>query len=257
METPFCQNCQRNMSLQQRNKKTRKTEQKVWRCKHREVSVRNHSFFSKSHLTLSDIFMVVSHYLECLSLWRLALKCNISHQNRALTWTSYIREVMKNFVEDSMKTMKIRGHIEIDESAFGHRNKYHRGAQRGNQVWVFGMVERDSNRLILYPVEQRSADTLIPIIKRHVEEGSIIFSDSWAAYVSLNDENYNHYTVCHTTSFQQVYKNTITGERIDVNTNMIEGAWFHAKKHVQKIHVCRLTTFEGHLAEIIWRNHHL
>jgi len=109
----------------------------------------------------------------------------------------------------------------------------------------------------LYPVEQRSADTPIPIIKRHVEEGSTIFSDGWAAYVSLNDENYSHYTVCHKTSFKQVYKNTITGERIDVNTNMIEGAWFHAKKHLQKIHVCRLTTFEGHLAENIWRNHHL
>lgn len=49
------------------------------------------------------------------------------------------------------------------------------------------MVERDSNTLLIYPVSDRSEDTLIPIIKRHVEAGSTIYSDGWSAYCGLNE----------------------------------------------------------------------
>jgi hypothetical protein len=36
------------------------------------------------------------------------------------------------------------------------------------------MVERQSNTIILYPVENRSNGTLIPLFERHVEKGSTI-----------------------------------------------------------------------------------
>ena len=29
------------------------------------------------------------------------------------------------------------------------------------QIWIVGLVERDTNRLVLYPVNDRSAPTLI------------------------------------------------------------------------------------------------
>ena len=39
------------------------------------------------------------------------------------------------------------------------------------QIWIFGLVERESNTLLLYPVSDRSEETLLPIIERHVEKG--------------------------------------------------------------------------------------
>lgn len=42
------------------------------------------------------------------------------------------------------------------------------------------------SREILYPVGDRTEDTLLPIIQRHVEGGSTIYSDGW----SLNDIGY-------------------------------------------------------------------
>ena len=54
-------------------------------------------------------------------------------------------------------------HIEIDESKFGKR-KYHRG-KRVDGVWVFGGIERESKRCFFEIVSDRSAETLIPIIK--------------------------------------------------------------------------------------------
>ena len=41
--------------------------------------------------------------------------------------------------------------------------------------------------------------------------GSRIFSDSWGAYLGLNDLGYSHYTVVHKTNFKQRYINQETG----------------------------------------------
>ena len=65
--------------------------------------------------------------------------------------------------------------IEIDESKFGKR-KYHQG-KRVDGLWVFGGIKRESKKCFFEIVEDHSANTLIPIIKRNVKPGSIILSD--------------------------------------------------------------------------------
>jgi transposase-like protein len=98
-------------------------------------------------------------------------------------WTNFVRELFKDYVSRHMIHMKLRGKVEIDESLFGRRRKYNRGrVVSKSSVWVLGLIEVDTNTLILYPVESRDADTLEHIITRHVEVGSTIFTDSWAGY---------------------------------------------------------------------------
>ena len=75
--------------------------------------------------------------------------------------------------------------VQIDESKFGKR-KYNRGLQIEGH-WVIGMIE-DSNddlRLEVCPDNERSAEVLVPLIKKHVQEGSVIHTDFWRAYSSL------------------------------------------------------------------------
>lgn len=115
------------------------------------------------------------------------------------------------------------------------------------------MVERDSNTLLIYPVSDRSEDTLIPIIKNHVEAGSTIYSDGWSAYCGLNELGYNHFTVLHKYSFKKVYINQNTREEVEIHTNRIEGAWKHAKEHFRRMSGTKISQFEGHLCEIMWR----
>ena len=59
--------------------------------------------------------------------------------------------------------------------------------------------------------------------------GSTIYTDGWPSYVSLTEEGYTHFTVEHKHAFKYVYRNTETGELIEVHTNRIEGAWKHSK----------------------------
>ena len=88
----------------------------------------------------------------------------------------------------------------------------------------------------MFPVDDRSAETLIPIIEKYVKPGTRILSDGWAAYEKLNLHGYEHFSVCHKTAFEATYKHIKTGETVEVNTNRIEGAWAHAKNHFKKIY---------------------
>lgn len=128
--------------------------------------------------------------------------------------------------------------IEIDESKFGKR-KYNRGKRVEGQ-WVFGLIERETGRVVLVPVERRNTETLLPIIKKWVLIGSTIISDRWGAYNSLELEGYIHETVNHSKNF----KDPVTG----ANTNRIESTWRAAKDKFESSSR-RKHSFSGYLAK--------
>ena len=57
---------------------------------------------------------------------------------------------------------------------------------------MFRGIDRDSKNCFQPSVEDRSADTLIPIIKKHVLSGTRIISDCWKAHARLEEELYTH-----------------------------------------------------------------
>jgi len=74
------------------------------------------------------------------------------------------------------------GHtVEIDESKFGRR-KHHRGHRVEGQ-WVFGVYERETRNCFMVPVENRTVDTLLKIIKDWVKPGTTIISDCWKVFL--------------------------------------------------------------------------
>ena len=87
-----------------------------------------------------------------------------------------------------MSNIVFESDVEIDETLFGRKCKI-KGAMRefGSRVWIFGIISRATNSLILYPVDRRDEETLLPLIKKQVASGAHILSDSWAAYRNLND----------------------------------------------------------------------
>ena len=117
------------------------------------------------------------------------------------------------------------------------------------------MVQRSSNKIIMYPVDKKDAQTLIPLIEKHVAPGSRIFSDSWAAYLHLNELGYEHFSVTHKSTFKQSCRNVQTAEIVVCTTNRIERAWKISKDHFRRINGTNTAKFYQHLSEIIWRNH--
>ena len=161
----------------------------MWRCTNKacnvEIPVRRDSFFANSKLSLQEI-------TKFIYFWTLKYMQDIVHYEMGISaptvidFYNFCREVCTILIEDESEQIGGVGKIvEVDESKFGRR-KYHKG-RRVEGVWVFGGIERDSNppKCFFVPVQDRSAETLIPIIKRWIRPGTTILSDCWKSYASL------------------------------------------------------------------------
>ena len=114
-------------------------------------------------------------------------------------WGMFCRETMLVFLEGcSVKIDGLNKIVEIDESEFCRR-KYHRGHPVKGQ-WVFGGIERESGITFLV-VPNRTADTLMTIMRDWIEPGTIVISDCWGTYQKLGSQGYRHRTVNHSIHF--------------------------------------------------------
>jgi len=110
------------------------------------------------------------------------------------------------------------------------------------------------NWLKWYPVDRRDAQTLLPLIQTNVQPpGSTIITDGWSAYSALSAAGYKHYVVEHKKAFSCHCRDSSTGETVTMHTNRIEGAWKHAKDYFRRMKGTKVTQFEGHLCEMMWR----
>ena len=71
-------------------------------------------------------------------------------------------------------------------------------------------------------VPDRSADTLIPIIHKHIRPGTRIISDEWKAYFQLKNQGVENPTICHKYNF-------VSPNDPEVHTQSIENLWRYAK----------------------------
>ena len=62
---------------------------------------------------------------------------------------------------------------------------------------IFGLIQRETGKVALFSVNNRSAAELIPHIQNILLPGTTIISDMWAAYNTLNILGYIHLTVNH------------------------------------------------------------
>ena len=208
-----CDKCGQKCKLAKRKDKL---DEHTWRCrnvknhsdnKDFERSIRQYSFFHHSHYTFQDIFVFIMSFLQKQILRQCSRLAGIDYKRSAVDWANFIREIFKQYVYTCYQTIQLEGEVEIDESLFGKKCKHHRGnPHTGLKCWVFGMVERLSNKLLLFPVTDRTQDTLIPIIKKFVKVGSKIFSDGWSSYCDLNEFGFQHFTVIHKQSFIKKYR---------------------------------------------------
>jgi transposase-like protein len=109
--------------------------------------------------------------------------------------------------------------------------------------WVVGGVSRLTKNCLLFPVADRTERTLTPLVERHTDPDSPIFTDEWLGYCNLM----NRWSVCHAREF-------VRKEARFVHTNSIEGVWGHLKPLAW--HVYRgfpRSTLPKYLSEFMFR----
>lgn len=276
LNTQTCEKCTSILKDRQRKRKDGDTSfiLRCHKCKF-EKSALSGTFFATNKingvsqkLSVTKILKMVYNYMEKKNYEEIQNNTGIKCVKTIVNWANYIREVM---VTDRMSRNKIGGvgvRVQIDESLFRGRRKYHRGrlllgdldietsedsfsrrrnyGERINGPWIFGMVEENSNKLVMFNVEKRNEETLLPLILNHIEIGTTIVSDGWPAYRNLPNYGYVHEVVIH----EENFIDPITG----ANTQRIECEWGHAKFLILKLK--RGTTMQllqSHLDEYCFR----
>ena len=141
-----------------------------------------------------------------------------------IDWSNFCRDICAQISIKDNKKIGGAGHVvEIDESKFG-KIKYHRG-RRVDGVWVFGGIDRTTRETFFTTVEDRSAETLIPILLQNVKTDSTIYSDCWKSYGKLKEYFAAHKTVNHSLHF-------VRPDEPDVHTQNIESQWRSLKRNV-------------------------
>ena len=136
--------------------------------------------------------------------------------------------------------------VEIDESLFTRR-KNHQGRVLPHQ-WVFGGYCRYTKECFVYPVEDRSAATLLPIIANSVIPGSNVPSDLGRTYNGVGAIGFQHFTVNHSLNF--VDPNTGS------HTHNVERSWKSAKELNKRHNGTHRSMLDSYFCEYMWRQRH-
>ncbi|MFH1706217.1 MAG: IS1595 family transposase [Patescibacteria group bacterium] len=150
------------------------------------------------------------------------------------------------------------GIVEVDETYLGGQKKNKRKKQllkerllkkeskRGfgtTKQPVFGILCRNG-KVFAELVNDTEAKDLMPIIKKRVESGTRVCSDTWRAYTGLATKGYVHRTVEHQKKEYVKGRNHING---------LEGFWGYLKRKLAAKGGVRKKYLHLFLGEYVWR----
>ena len=216
-------------------------------CK--KKSIRTGSFFVCSKLKIAVVLTIIYYFATGVQ----AIQCSIHlkgyvAKKAVLQWYTYCREICSLYLltDGNIRLGGLHSVVQIDETFIRGKLKYERGTRRWRtkpQI-IFGMNDTVTKQCYVCIVEDRSQDTLLPIILRYIQLGSEIHSDEARAYFSLNQHGYLHRTVKHKDEFV-----AIDG----THTNSIENLWSHLKMQLKKKYGMTSNNFPLHLDEFVYR----
>lgn len=244
--TKIC-DCGKNMGIQ---KYTRSPDSYIFRCCYckKTKSIREATYFDCkfSKLPLRKIVQLVFHWITGFPVTTAATLTDVNIET-AVQWYSFYRDTCSfNLLHIEERLGNNDGIVEIDETLmFKRKNNIGRTLQ---QFWVFGLYDNNEKRGYLELVENREADTLIPIIQRWVLPGAIIHSDGWRAYNLLSSLGFRHFVVNHRENFVD----PTTG----ACTNHVEAFWSTIKKKLKRVAGSSGEMRWAHLDEALYRHWH-
>lgn len=228
----------------------------VWKCYNKDCTKYKTTLRSRTNSNLANFNLSYKQVLLLSLAWfmessveQAIAEANVSKPT-AIKFYDYLRSKSCAYWQDCDK--RLGGDniiVQIDESLFSHKPKYHRGRAPEREMWVFGLVDTS-----VYPskgymtlVPDRKASTLLPIIREVCKPGTIVHSDEWRAYSRIHDElGFEHYTVNHSLTF--------INHNNGVHTQAIESYWNKQKRRIKKMNGVRRDKLKDYIKEWMFRD---
>lgn len=198
---------------------------KLFKCGdcRKQFTVRVGTIFEDSKLPLQKWFLAVylaTSLKKGISSMQLAKYLGIT-QKSAWFMLHRIRYAIENGNGDLLS-----GDVEIDETYIGGKSANRAYEPAKPKSVVLGMVERDVRARIKH-VKSSGACVLLPAVNENVEKGSVVYSEQWQAYKTLQYRGYDHAVINHG---EQEY---VVGR---IYTQNIENVWSQLKRSVYGVY---------------------
>lgn len=205
------------------------------------------SYFENSNIPIRTLLCLLFLWAARVPVGRIKYLLAISDKT-ATQWFQYFRDTCSHHlleIYDGGFRLGNPGHIiQLDESVLTKR-KYHVGRLIKEQ-WIFGIYDTTYKVGVITYVPNRTKETLLPLIQKHVKENSIIWTDRIRRLVELPN-GYIHGSVNHSENFID----PDTG----VCTNAVEAYWSRVKRFLRQQRVMTATNhLPGYLDEFMWRD---
>jgi hypothetical protein len=220
---------------------------KVWRCTklycNKEISLLYQSFFADSKIDPNKVMLIM--YLKLANTLSTSIQMITGHSSATVSKVlAKFRNLVTEDVKDRVEIIGGDGiEVEIDETLISKKKN---PWTLKNGIWVFGGVERTTQRRFFAEVApDRKHNTLFEVIKRNIHPGSIIISDCWSSYRTINKVlRMDHMTIDHSKNF----RDPDTG----AHTNTIEGTWHGLKLKIPNLER-KVEKLDEYIFEFIWR----
>ena len=207
------------------------------------------SYFMYSKIPINKDF----HLIYC---WANEFSCSTTIKetkickNTVTLRFQQLREACLDYISEMNENHLIGGNgkiVEIDETCISHR-KYNRG-RLVKEVWVFGGICHEDGDVFAITVPDRTKETLIKELQKHVLPDTIIYSDCWKAYSDIDQYFKDHKQVNHSTNFVDPVTKC--------NTQRIERLWRDLKKIIKKYEGVPTDAINRYVGEYIWRRNEI
>lgn len=226
----------------------------AWCCRHPScpkykitLSIRTGSFFESSKIPLSHIWVIVLCWLDNVAIEEIVRSYGYSRKIVIRVFYDLRARVQQHLIENPIQLGGTGIVCQMDETLLTYRSKYNRGHRAREQIWCFGIVDTSfvPAKGYIEIVSNRARETLFEIIKRVCRPNSILHSDEWAAYRTIEAHNgFVHATVNHKLNF--------VDPGSGVHTQHIESYWNCLKRTLKSKHGIK-GNLRMYLAEFTWK----
>ena len=194
---------------------------------------------SRCRLTEKQQDRLAELFIACVTARTAADLAGVNRKSAVL----FYHRLRQIIAENLANSAPMDGEIEVDESYFGGHRKGKRGRGAAGKVVVFGILKRGGRVTTMVPPDLRR-ETLIPIIRRKVVPDSVVYTDGFNVYDTLDVSEFHHHRINHGEGFVKDKYNHING---------IENFWNHAKRTLSRYNSIPRAHFHLFLKEAEFR----
>ncbi|KAG0427002.1 hypothetical protein DMUE_5933 [Dictyocoela muelleri] len=218
-----------------------------WRCNKNcgnTTSVYKNSYFEDCHIDLKKFLKLLFYfYYEINSSEWVIKQLQMSFSTYYYFKKRFESAIVRDYILNK-NPIGGKGHeIQIDESLF-NRRKYWKGRLK-EPIWVFGGIDKGTKECFFHIVNDRSTETLLPLIKMEIKEGSNIVSDCWKSYNQVHKYGFRHFTVNH--------KKNFVNPETKKHTQNIENLWMIVKKKIHSDYGINRNALQKHFDIFCWK----